>query len=131
MMRLLILVLLATFIVTGCKKEKDCEDPGTGGYVTLVCFPQHHGDPIPGASVYIKFDADEFPGSNTALYEISANAATASDDFVSISGLKCGQYYIYSTGYDSTIFDAVKGGIPYFIEQKEGTININVPVTED
>ncbi len=154
----LFICLAITFAIvttTSCKKKKEgCTDPlsnnyessaevydgscqygGLGGNVTIVAKPEHHGMPIISGSqghpdsVFVKFNAIESPGTSPAAYNLQREGI-AGEDGVRISGLKPGKYFIYMTGYDPTINEFVSGGIPYVITDKEGTINIIVPVKE-
>jgi len=43
--------------------------------------------------------------------------------------LKKGNYYLYGTGFDTSVMQNVKGGIPYIIEN-ETTQTIYLPITE-
>ncbi len=122
-------LLIASF--SGCKKG--CK-PGTGGEVTFKIYPQHHGAGIPNKvayldTIYIKFNASDFPGINPSSYDIVA-AGKAGDDFITISSMHCGQYFIYATGQDTTINQRVVGGIPIDIGETSGIKTIYVPVTE-
>lgn len=129
--------LVALFPVSSCKKDKD-EDPvptcvaGPGGQVELSFYVRHHDSLVPGASIYIKYNATEFPGSDTTKYDKSLVTGTTghSNGHSHLAGMHCGRYYIYSAGYDSTISDSVFGGIPVNVTQTTGSITINVPVTE-
>jgi hypothetical protein len=122
-------LLFASF--SGCKKG--CK-PGTGGDLTFRIYPQHHGANIPNRAayldtVYIKFNASDFPGINPSSYNIVA-AGKAGEDFITIPSMHCGQYFIYATGQDTTINQRVVGGIPIDIGETSGTKTIYVPVTE-
>jgi hypothetical protein len=44
-------------------------------------------------------------------------------------GLKNGNYYFYSTGYDTVYKQPVKGGTPYTVSKQEAQ-QLNVPVSE-
>jgi hypothetical protein len=121
-------VLLLVFY--SCGKEK----AGFGGDVTLVLYPEHHTKPIYGQpsypdSAFIKFEASEFPGDDPALYD-AVRVGNTGDNFVRVSGLKKGQYFIYMAGWDTTISQRVVGGIPYKIEQSSGDLVAKIPVTE-
>jgi hypothetical protein len=49
-----------------------------------------------------------------------------------VEGLKCGDYFLFMTGFDTSIAERVKGGIPYSIaEGTSGTKSVIVPITED
>jgi hypothetical protein len=49
-----------------------------------------------------------------------------------VQGLKCGDYFLFMTGFDTSIAERVKGGIPYTIQEgASGIKNVVVPVTEN
>jgi hypothetical protein len=108
-----------------------CCKGGDDGKATVNAFPEHHGAPIYGATVYVKYGAKEQPASFNE-YDASYTAGT-SDAMVVIDNLKCGDYYFYSTGFDPSIGQAVKGGTPYTITHgaRKDQVNIDIPVKED
>ncbi len=129
---LLFSVLLIVFTVPSCKKK--CTEAGTGGSVTLVAKVYHHTEPIPNKAsyldtVYLKFNAKDSPGTNLASYDTYI-VGEEGEDHVHIEGLKCGDYYLYAVGYDSTISKRVTGGIPYSFDKESGEIDLSIPVTE-
>jgi hypothetical protein len=118
----------ASIFFSSCKDE--CK-AGAGGELNFVFTPKHHTKAIPGCIVKIKYNAKEFPGDN-GPYEIAAQGL-AGENTVTVSGLKCGDYYYFATGIDSSLSatdKTVKGGIPYSTDQESGTIYIDIPVTE-
>ena len=125
----------AIILIPACNTKEDCK-AGSGGSVTLKLYPEHHTKPIIGSAVYpdsafIKFNTQNFPGDNPAAYDLVIKGDSASN-MVTIKDLKCGDYYIYMAGWDSSIATRVRGGIPYSIADGEtGERNIKVPVTED
>jgi hypothetical protein len=125
---------LLLFTSISCDKKEDCV-AGTGGNVTIAAFPKHHGEVIYSQAnypdtAYLKFNTQDFPGESPLDYDLVV-VAEEGEDHVHISGLKCGEYYIYMTGWDTSINQRVKGGIPYSFEQTSGEIDLTVPVTED
>jgi hypothetical protein len=118
-------ILLTTLIVilTGCTKNA-----GLGGDNTIVATAKHHGLIISNATIYIKYNAKEFPGESTAVYDDYKTAGANGQ--VKFEGLKRGDYYFYGIGFDSTINQTVVGGIPVQLLQKSGEKIIDVPVTE-
>jgi hypothetical protein len=124
------------FVFAGCKKEEEKCIAGTGGDVTLNLFPEHHGKAIPGIegypdSAFIKFNTKEYPGGSPSSYDLVIVGSVGSD-MISAKNLKCGDYFIYMTGYDTSIAERVRGGIPYTIsENASGVISVKVPITED
>lgn len=126
------IVLSACFILSifSCKKkEENTCIGGAGGTVTIVAYPKHHGKPVRPSKIYIRYNSKDAPAS-TSNYDFTKNADTT-EDHIEIENLKCGDYYIYAEGYDTSIKANVKGAIPYTIkEDATGEIQVNVPVTE-
>lgn len=140
MIRNLLIVLFAAAFVAGCKDDKEDDNQptcvaGRGGAVTLVLQPEHHGEAIPGIvgypdSAMIKFNTSEFPGDNPANYDYIVVGETDSISVIADS-LKCGSYFVFMTGWDVSIAERVKGGIPVTITEQSGTKTVKVPITED
>jgi len=131
------IVFFASIMWFSCTQEKeDICIAGSGGDVNLVLFPQHHGEAIPGMlgyvdSAFIKFNTRDFPGENPSKYDLVLTGDVGSDS-VLVQGLKCGDYFLFMTGFDTSIAERVKGGIPYTIQEgASGMKNVLVPVTED
>lgn len=122
-------IFLFLLSVLGCKKKEETCVAGTGGSISFAIFPQHHGATIYGATAYLKFNTQSSPG---ALSNFDMNVVgEAHESHIHAQNMKCGDYYIYCVGYDSTISQTVKGGIPYSVASgASGEIDITVPVTE-
>jgi hypothetical protein len=117
---------------SGCDDE-DCT-AGTGGDLTFVVSPKHHGEDIYSQgnyrdTVYIKFNTQEFPGANPSAYDIIA-IGDSGEEHVHIHGLRCGDYYIYAVGIDTSLGERVFGGKPFSTTETSGEISIDVPVVE-
>jgi hypothetical protein len=133
-----ILITVAIFaalvsLFPSCKKGNKC-DAGTGGNVTVIATLKHHSKIIPSQAnyldtVYVKFNTSDFPGSDIASYD-AYFVGSISEIPVRITGLKCGQYYLYGAGFDTVLSDRVKGGVPFSTELESGEVSINIPVTE-
>ncbi|MCS6991924.1 MAG: hypothetical protein NZL95_08695 [Chitinophagales bacterium] len=126
--------VLGTAAVLACSSCRERCEAGLGGNVTLVAYAKHHGKPIFGTeqwpdSALIKFNASELPGVNASDYDLVV-VGKAGDDFVRIEGLKCGNYYVFMTGFDANFNARVVGGIPVTIAQESGELHLDVPVTE-
>lgn len=121
-------VLIASSIVS-CKKTEDPKCPaGSGGDVTIVAYPQHHGKAVRPYKVFVKYAAQDAPAMGA--YDLTKDADTT-EDHIEIPGMKCGDYYIYMTGYDTAIKQLVTGGIPYTMQESaSGEVSVLVPVTE-
>ena len=122
-------LLVLAFLFYSCKKKEECNEAGSGGSLVVKATIKHHATPINGATVYVKYKTQDFPGSNTSVYDATFNGDISSN-IVVVSGLKCGEYYLYATGYDQTIDTTVVGGVPFSTDQKDGELSIIIPVTE-
>lgn len=120
-MKLIAASLLTIFIIGGCKKND------IGGKSTINGTVVHHATAIPYARVFIKFNAQEFPGNDTTFYD-NKISADASGKF-EIKVYK-GNYYLYSVGIDNTSAKPdVRGGVPVKVRHKE-VVEVTVPVTD-
>ncbi len=122
-LRIILGVFTLMIAVVACKKA------GTGGQVTVAAIPQHHGKSIYGATVYVKFNTKDSPGTDAANYDMTI-VGDATEEHVHIEGLKKGDYYFYAVGYDSAISMPVYGGVPITIKEKSGEIDLEIPVVE-
>lgn len=116
---------ILAFLFTCCKKND------IGGDASLLVHTAHHNGNITGATVYVKCGVYELPANITSNYDLKYTAAP-DEDHIHITGLRCGNYYLYAVGYDSTISQPVSGGIPVEIPWKErkSEIEIHIPTTE-
>jgi hypothetical protein len=127
-----LLIPLISFFLS-CTKKSSC-NAGTGGSLTIVAYPQHHGKPIYSHgnyrdTIFVKFNASDFPGTSPSSYDAHF-IGDSGTNFVNLNGLQCGNYYIYGVALDSSGPYRVTGGIPYSTTQTSGTLNLDVPVTE-
>jgi hypothetical protein len=164
------IALTITFLYYSCKKDKKqgCMDPisikydseaqeddnsciygGSGGNITIVAKPQHHGEPITNKygypdSAFVKYNAINSPGSAASNYDLiiageqPVDTTVQGEDHVHILNLKPGRYYIYMTGWDSSLTSIspsgarVRGGIPVTISENSlPEVDVIVPVTEE
>lgn len=109
-----------------------CKKNDTGGENTIAAYPKHHGLIIPNATVFIKYGATELPGVNAVDFDDSKVAVKEGSGLAHahFEGLLKGDYYLYSVGFDSTINEAVSGGIAVKITSKKGEQVVDVPVVE-
>ncbi len=120
-----ILTCILSF-VSSCKKE--CKG-GSGGSLTIVAFPKHHGADTKPLWAFVKFDTQEFPGASPSNYDLQI-AGDTTENHIEIENVKCGSYYIYQIAIDPAINDTVVGGVPFSTEETSGEVNVNVAVTE-
>ncbi|MEO5673690.1 MAG: hypothetical protein ABIQ74_03510 [Chitinophagales bacterium] len=120
-----------------CGKDDKCV-AGTGGAVTIAAFPKHHNlhiysEAMPGYpdSAFVKFSPPTsfVTTSNPAEYDLVV-AGEAGEDHIHLENLKCGDYFIFMTGWDTSSNERVSGGIPYSISETSGEIDLEIPVTE-
>jgi hypothetical protein len=126
-------LLLGMTLLFSCKKDDNC-NAGTGGNLTLVIFPEHHGESIYSQgnyrdTVYIKFNTQEFPGTNPSSYDLIA-VGDSGENHVHVHGLTCGDYYIYAVGIDTSLGERVFGGRPFSTSETSGELSIDVAVVE-
>lgn len=134
-----VFLLLVSLSVSfyACKPDKDDEPvdlcaEGRTGELQLSAKMIHHTRPIKGCDLYIKYNATEFPGEDTSLYDYHVTAPADSAVAV-IDSLNCGNYYLYAVGIDSLLDPSgwlCKGGLPFSTDKKSGSVSINVYITE-
>ena len=122
------LVLMSFFALPACTRTENDKNAGKGGNATLRIVPKHHNENknIVNGKIYIKYNAQDAPST----FDDSADCImTSGVSTATFTGLKKGNYYLTGVGYDTSIKQSVKGGIPYTINA-EVAIDIVVPVTE-
>jgi hypothetical protein len=119
--RIILLLIIFAVNFSACLKE------GPGGKSSISGAVMHHEIIIPNSTVYIKYNATEFPGTDLSKYDASTTAdASAHYEF---KGLRKGDYYLYGVGFDNMIADEVTGGIHVKIKYNTDS-EADVPVTE-
>ena len=124
------IIITALFIVTltliSCKKN------GVGGESEISVSVKHHDRLIPGATIYIKYGAKEFPGSDVSKYDDYKVSGTTGHGkgHTHFQELLKGDYFLYATGYDSAIAMPVTGGISVEVKSNYEHIDVTFPVTE-
>jgi hypothetical protein len=124
MKRIIILYPLAMALLCagyGCKKNQP------GGKSVLHGQVKHHEKVIPGSRVFIKYNASEFPGTDTLKYD--AKVTTGADGTYSFDLYK-GSYFLFGYGYDPGVPGVVTGGIKYQLRNNEEKL-LDVAVSEE
>jgi hypothetical protein len=122
------IVLLAAVATVSCNRDDNKGSAGKGGNAILRIVPKHHNvfKNLVDMKVYIRYNVQDAP----SFYDDSVATVAMSDQPTAVfSGLKTGNYYIYGYGYDTSIKQNVKGGMPYTISS-ETTLDLTLPVTE-
>ena len=117
-------LLFTTLLISLCS----CKKNELGGTCRISGKVQHHSKAIAGARVFVKFDAKEFPGEDTSLYD--ARVLCDVNGAYEIKTYK-GEYYLFARGTDPAIPSPsiVIGGAPVKIRKNE-ELAITLAVTE-
>lgn len=72
---------------------------------TKICVrTQHHNQPIPNATVYVKYNTDSFPGYDRPPSYFDASFKTGPDSRGCIEPVPEGRHWLVAFGYDSLHF---------------------------
>lgn len=115
-------VALLAFTFNSCHKE------GLGGNSTITGIVAHHGKPIPNCVVYLKFNTQDYPGESPSDYDTHVTADAKGE--YSFPKVYQGDYYVFGKGFDTSINQIVKGGVPVKVKRNK-VVSQDVPVTED
>lgn len=110
-----------TIVFFSCKKNE------LDGKSTIKGKVVHHSKAISYATVFIKFNSKEFPGSDTTLYDAKVKADIDGNYLI-----KCykGDYFLFGYGMDYAVSPPrVIGGIPVKIRNNE-TVEADIAITE-
>ena len=76
----------------------------------------HHGQPIPDAIIYIKYNADTFPGYKNPTSYFDASFRTGKNSKGCITSVPEGKHWLIGFGYDSLHYpNEVMGSLPVTI----------------
>jgi hypothetical protein len=119
MMRKLPSIAILLFVLISVACEHKAETPpaciaGTGGGVTIVVYADHQGTALPNYfthldTAFLKFGSTISPGTHPADYSIFF-VSEPGEDHIHCMGLKCGDYFIYRTAWDSVANVSRYGG---------------------
>jgi hypothetical protein len=135
-MRIYIFIALITIllILNGCKHKPDIPPclAGSGGSISIVAYATHNSIPIPNYythldTAFVKFGTTSSQGLNPANYN-KYYVGEPGEDHIHCYGLKCGDYYIYRTAWDSVENIRRYGGYGISIPDTSGEIVIIVDV---
>lgn len=120
--KLFFVFVIGIALIASCKKNE------LGGKSTIKGKVVHHSKAIPYATVFIKYDAEDFPGKDTNLYDAKVKA-----DANGSYEIKCykGKYYLFGRGNDYAVTPPlVVGGVPVKVRTNE-SVEAEIAVTED
>lgn len=106
-MRAVTLMIISVLLQSGCRPAAPEEIP----LPTKICVKtSHHGQPIPAAAVYVKFNADTFPGYENPPSYFDAVFFTGTDARGCIEPVPEGRHWLIAFGYDSLHYPHVVYG---------------------
>ena len=106
------IIIIAVILIANACKHKEPEPPvspacvaGSGGNVTIVAYASHRGISIPNYfthpdTAFVKFGTTTSPGTSPANFD-TYYVSEPGEDHIHCAGLKCGDYFIYRTAWDS------------------------------
>jgi hypothetical protein len=95
------LLIFSVLSVVACRPAGPEEIP----FPTKICVvTSHHGQPIPQATVWIKYNTDTFPGYNLPSADFDASFKTGADARGCIEPVPEGRHWLIAFGYDSLHF---------------------------
>jgi hypothetical protein len=131
-----ITIITVVLILNACKHKPDISPlcvAGSGGSVTIVAYAKHGSISIPNYythldTAFVKFGTTISPGTDPANYNIYY-VGEPGEDHIHCYGLKCGDYYIYRTAWDSIENIRRYGGYGISIlqtsEEQDITVDVN------
>jgi hypothetical protein len=123
--------------ITGCKPENNCI-AGGGGNFTVVGFFNRDGREVVNHewhldTVWVKYNALQAPDKYSPRYDTMI-VGEEGEDHIHIKGLKCGDYFFYAAGLDTTLdtimYPHVTGSFAFTVEGTAGEAEIIIPVSQ-
>lgn len=121
-------LLMAVFAALLAFAFSSCHKEGLGGNGSITGTAAHHGKPIPNCVMYLKFNTQDFPGERPSDYD--ANVTADANGVFTFPKVYKGDYYLYGIGFDNSLGQVVRGGVPVKVKRNKVTTQ-DVPVTED
>jgi len=129
------LILAILCIITSCEHKKESQPAcvaGTGGNVILAVYAGFGGTNLPNYvthpdTAFVKFGTTVSPGVNPGNYDIFFTGEPG-EDHIHCPGLKCGDYFIYRTAWDSVANARRYGGLGITVTETSGEKEISVDV---
>lgn len=133
MKKLLFAFPVAAMFFSACTHEKFRPVGGRGGSASVMVYPQHHGNTsnLDSITIYIKYDALDAPADGK--YDDSVSWMPGSGGVLpngTFTGLWNGDYYIFARGYDYSVVQWVRGGLPFTVKAQQSH-SFTLPVGEE
>jgi hypothetical protein len=130
----LIAIIIVVFTVNACMHKPDIAPciAGTGGNLSIVAYASYGNISIPNYythldTAFVKFGTLRSPGTNPVNFD-TYYVGDPGEDHIHCYGLKCGDYFIYRTAWDSVANVRRYGGYGINISDIEGGKSIIVAV---
>jgi hypothetical protein len=136
-------LIIISFLAAACKHKPDESGApapvkptvcvaGKGGKVIIFSYALHGGKTISNYythldTAFVKYGTTFSPGTNPTDYD-TFFIGDLGDEHIHCAGLKCGDYFIYRTAWDSTAGITRYGGLGISFTDTTGDkiVNINV-----
>jgi hypothetical protein len=129
-----IVIITVVLVVNACMHKPDIPPcvAGTGGNLSIVAYAAHGNISIPNFythldTAFVKFGILSSPGTNPINYD-TYYVGDPGEDHIHCYGLKCGDYFIYRTAWDSVANVRRYGGYGINISDADGGKSIIVSV---
>ncbi len=127
-------LLLVVIIVASCNFASytpDCKGAG-GGSVKLEVYALRNGINMHNYTthrdtVFVKYNATTNPGISTSNYNVYF-VGKPGDDLIQVTGLQCGDYYVWRTAWDSVTNIVHYGGKWVGFGETTGDKDVEVPM---
>jgi hypothetical protein len=131
----LLTVIIVILTANACKHLPDTGPPcvaGSGGSVTIVVYAKHGSTSIPNYythldTAFVKFGTTNSPETKPVNFN-TYYVGEPGEDHIHCYGLKCGDYYIYRTAWDSIENVRRYGGYGISIADTNGEKSVTVAV---
>jgi hypothetical protein len=131
-------LIAVVMILNACKHKADSPPAppaciaGSGGNVIMVVYANFGSTPIPNYfthpdTAFVKFGTKTSPGTQPGNFDIYF-VSEPGEDHIHCPGLKCGDYFIYRTAWDSLANVFRYGGFGISVTDTAGEQLIHVAV---
>jgi hypothetical protein len=132
---ILIVAAALVFVITGCEHKageaNNCI-AGPGGSTMVVVYAKHDTTDLPNYythpdTAYVKYGTIVSPGTSSADFD-TCFIGEPGEDHIHCMGMKCGDYYIYRTAWDSVAQLTRYGGYGISFTDTSGVKEIVIAV---
>lgn len=130
-----LIIIAVVLIADACKKKQD-DTPtctaGSGGNVTFVVYAKHGSTSIPNYythldTAFVRYGTTSSPGTNPSNYN-TYFVSEPGEDHIHCTGMKCGDYFIYRTAWDSVTNTRRYGGQGISFSETSGEKDLIISV---